>query len=71
MSVCVSVCLAPTDYTKTQQTIQSPRKTIQRHKIRQNPNILDDNPNILDKDPEYSTGVATNIDLTSNIKYSS
>ena len=53
---------APEDYTKPQKTTQSqerlykPEKTIQR-------------PEVSDKDLQYSTRVATNINLAHNIQY--
>ena len=40
---------APTDYTKNRKTIQSPEKTIQRHKILDRTNKMDHNQKTLNK----------------------
>ena len=53
----------PKDYTKTQQTIQSPKILDNTFKKHAKP------PKLLDKNHKYLTRVATNINLASNIKY--
>ena len=67
---------APKDFTKPRQTIQSPNRQYKAPKhytkpknIRRKPKMLDKYLNILDKDLKSLTRVATNINLTSNIKY--
>ena len=52
-----------------QQTIQSPRKIMQRHKILDKTQSIKQNPKVLNKDLQYLTRVSTHVDLTYNIKY--
>ena len=60
---------APTDYTKTRQTIQSPNRQHKASKRLYKTKNIRQNPKTLDKDQKYLTRVANNNILTFDIKY--